>query len=112
MNGCFASGVGRDLVTSLASPLTRSAEAILAPEIGDWTRPAERTSLKVALRAAAPAAFVAAFALFPFLRKAFSVEDVTFLFQATHVLVDPLHPTAFNMVFEGERIRLSQHLAA
>jgi hypothetical protein len=45
-----------------------------------------------------------------FLGKAYTIDDVTFLLQAQHVLVDPLHPTAFDMVFHGERIRLSGHI--
>ncbi len=49
-------------------------------------------------------------ALLPFVNKAFTNDDVTFLLQAQHVLGDPLHPTAFDMVFHGTRIRLSQAL--
>jgi hypothetical protein len=67
-------------------------------------------SLRLAIVSAAPAALLALCALLPFLSKPFTVDDVTFLLQAKHVLVDPLHPTAFDMVFHGERIRLSEYL--
>jgi hypothetical protein len=46
----------------------------------------------------------------PFINKPFTNDDVTFLLQARQVLGDPLHPTAFDMVFHGTRIRLSQEL--
>ncbi len=54
---------------------------------------------------------IAVAVLLPFLGKPFTIDDVTFLLQAKHVLIDPLHPTAFDMVFHGERIRLSRDLA-
>jgi hypothetical protein len=57
-----------------------------------------------------PALILAAAVVLPFLRKAFTIDDVTFLLQAQHVLADPLHPTAFDMVFQGYRIRLSNEL--
>ena len=55
-----------------------------------------------------PAVALCVGALLPFMNKAFTNDDVTFLLQARHVLGDPLHPTAFEMVFQGTRIRLSQ----
>ena len=45
--------------------------------------------------------------LLPFLGKAHTIDDVTFLLQAEHVLQDPLHPTAFEMLSDGNRVRLS-----
>ncbi len=63
-----------------------------------------------ALMAALPAVVIAIALLVPFLGAAFTVDDVTFLLQARHVLGDPWHPTAFDMVFHGERIRLSRNL--
>ncbi len=50
--------------------------------------------------------------LLPFLHKAHAVDDVTFLMQAQHVLHDPLHPTAFDMVSDGQRIRVSEALVS
>ncbi len=47
--------------------------------------------------------------LLPFVGKPFTIDDVVFLLQAQHVLQDPLHPTAFEMVFHGERIRMSNY---
>ncbi len=49
--------------------------------------------------------------LIPFLGKPFTIDDVTFLLEARHALSDPLHPAAFDMVSDGERIRLSRKLA-
>ena len=57
-----------------------------------------------------PAAAVALAVLLPFLGKAFTIDDVTFLLQAKHILRDPLHPTAMDMVFHGVRLRLSHEL--
>ena len=50
--------------------------------------------------------------LVPFLNKAHAVDDVTFLLQAQHVLHDPLHPTAFDLVADGQRIRVSGSLVS
>lgn len=61
---------------------------------------------------AAPALLIAGLALLPFFNKPFTIDDVTFLLQAQHMLTDPLHPTAFNMVFHGEPIRLSSGLVS
>ncbi len=63
-----------------------------------------------ALASSLPAIIIALIVLLPFLGKAYTIDDVTFLLQAQHVLTDPLHPTAFDMVFHGERIRLSKDL--
>lgn len=66
--------------------------------------------IKVVVHAAAPAVVLAAAILVPFLGKPFTNDDVTFLLEAQHVLTEPLHPTAFEMVFHGESIRLSREL--
>jgi hypothetical protein len=58
-------------------------------------------------RAAWPGLALAALLLVPFLGKAHTIDDATFLLQGRHVLADPLHPTAFDMVLQGERTRLS-----
>jgi hypothetical protein len=42
---------------------------------------------------------IAVAALAPFYDKAFTIDDTLFLRQAEHVLNDPLHPTAFEMVW-------------
>lgn len=54
-----------------------------------------------------PAILLASLILLPFLGKAHTIDDVTFLLQAEHVLQDPLHPTAFEMLSDGNRVRLS-----
>ena len=59
-----------------------------------------------------PGALLAICLLVPFLGKAHAVDDVTFLLQAQHVLHDPLHPTAFDMVADGQRIRVSGSLVS
>src|SRR5262245_12292458 len=60
--------------------------------------------------AAWPGILLASTLLLPFLGKAHAVDDVTFLQQAEHALRDPLHPTAFEVVADGRRIRLSSQL--
>lgn len=50
--------------------------------------------------------------LLPFLRKAYTIDDVTFLLQAQHLLKDPGHPTAFVMIFHGQPMRLSGALVS
>ena len=55
--------------------------------------------MKAASRCAAPALVLAALVLLPFLGKAFTIDDTLFLKQAEHLLTDPLHPTAFEMVW-------------
>jgi hypothetical protein len=52
-----------------------------------------------ALRCGAIGAVLAAVVLLPFLSKAFTIDDPLFLRQAEHVKVDPLHPSAFSMVW-------------
>lgn len=61
-------------------------------------------------RAAWPALALAVAALLPFLGKAHTIDDVIFLSMAEHALHDPLHPTAFDLVADGSRIRLSSKL--
>lgn len=59
-----------------------------------------------------PGALLALALLVPFLGKAHTIDDVTFLLQAQHCLHDPLHPTAFDLVADGHRIRLSSALVS
>lgn len=47
-----------------------------------------------------------------FLEKAYTIDDLTFLLQAQHALVDPVHSTAFEMVHHGLRFRLSSELVS
>jgi hypothetical protein len=45
-----------------------------------------------------------------FVNKAFTIDDATFLLAAEHVLVDPLHPFAFDLVFHGLPTRASTNV--
>jgi hypothetical protein len=56
-------------------------------------------SMRSPLLVALPAMLLAAAVLLPFLDKAFTVDDTLFLKQAQHLLTDPLHPTAFSIVW-------------
>lgn len=42
--------------------------------------------------------------LLPFLNKAYTIDDTLFLLQAQHAIEDPLHPTAFNVVWSDNRV--------
>ena len=58
-----------------------------------------------------PALALAAVVLLPFLHKAYTIDDPVFLREAQHVLVDPVHPSAFEMVWASERhLRASEFL--
>jgi hypothetical protein len=70
------------------------------------------SAIKPTLSAAWPALLLASMILLPWLGKAHTIDDTTFLLQAAHVLKDPLHPTAFEMVADGDRIRLSSKLVS
>ena len=59
------------------------------------------------LRASFPALLLAAAVLLPFLDKAFTMDDTVFMREAVHALSDPLHPTAFDMVWTHKLERLS-----
>lgn len=59
------------------------------------------------LRTAAPALLLATLVLVPFHDKAFTIDDTLFLKQATHVLSDPLHPTAFETAWKDDWERVS-----
>ncbi|MCK9419646.1 MAG: hypothetical protein M0R70_09735 [Nitrospirae bacterium] len=60
------------------------------------------------LRSALPALLLSALVLIPFFNKAFTIDDPVFLFEARHALVDPLHPTAFEMTWDEKPERVSQ----
>lgn len=61
---------------------------------------------------ALPSVIVTSLVLLPYLNKAFHIDDLTFLLQAKHILTDPLHPTAFEMVFHGIRGRNSEGMVS
>ena len=56
---------------------------------------------------ALPAMLLSALVLLPFLNKAFTIDDTLFLLQAQQALKDPLHPTAFDVVWSDIPQRLS-----
>jgi hypothetical protein len=54
---------------------------------------------------------LAAVVLLPFLNKAYTIDDPIFLREAQSVLTDPLHPSAFSMVWSSDRrLRASEFL--
>src|SRR5688572_27563331 len=67
-----------------------------------------RAGASLALRCAAPGLLLALLALLPFLGKAYTIDDSTFMLAAEHALRDPLHPTAFEMPSGGTIIRVSK----
>jgi hypothetical protein len=54
-----------------------------------------------------PAILLAAAILVPFLDKAFTIDDTVFLREAEHAVGDPLHPTAFEMVWSDTPARVA-----
>lgn len=66
-----------------------------------------RSPLVHALRLSWPLLLLCAALLLPFLNKAFTVDDTLFLLQAQQLRVDPLHPTAFEVVWTDVPRRLS-----
>ncbi len=75
---------------------------------GDQPVASVRNSGRARLLAAVwPAILLASLILLPYLGKAHTIDDVTFLLQAKHVFKDPFHPTAFEMLSDGNRVRLS-----
>ena len=64
-----------------------------------------------AMACAWPAMVLAALLLFPFLNTPFTIDDPIYLREAQHILADPLHPQAFNMVWSTDlNLRVSQIL--
>jgi hypothetical protein len=67
--------------------------------------------VRSAVRCAWPAMALAALLLTPFLNTPFTIDDPIYLREAQHVLVDPLHPQAFKMVWSSDlNLRVSQIL--
>jgi Dolichyl-phosphate-mannose-protein mannosyltransferase len=62
----------------------------------------DSVTLRSASSCALPALVLAALLLLPFLNNAFTIDDPTFLAEAKHVLTDPLHPQAFDMVWDRD----------
>lgn len=63
--------------------------------------------LRRSLIAALPATVIAGVFTLLFIDKAYTVDDATFLFMAQHMLVDPLHYSSVELVFHGQRGRVS-----
>jgi len=54
---------------------------------------------------------LAALLLLPFLHSPFTIDDPVYLYEAQHVLQDPLHPQSFDLVWSlGLHLRASQIL--
>ena len=67
--------------------------------------------MKAVLRHSWPAFVLAAVVLLPFLDKAYTIDDPIYLREAQHLLTDPLHPMAFEMVWSSDhRLRASAFL--
>src|SRR6266404_6266432 len=63
------------------------------------------------LRCGATALLLAVAVLLPYLNKAFTIDDPLFLRSAEQVVRDPLHPTAFSIVWDEDiPIQASQGL--
>jgi hypothetical protein len=62
---------------------------------------------RTSLLYATPALALAAAVLVPFLDKAFTIDDTVFLREAAHAVGDPLHPTAFEMVWSDAPARVA-----
>ena len=60
------------------------------------------------IRSAAPAFLLSLVLLAPFFGKAFTIDDTVFMREARHALQDPLHPTAFDMIWGEVPERVSQ----
>lgn len=73
--------------------------------------PGAPPNLRSALICALPAMLLAALLLLPFLNTPFTIDDPLYLREARHVLTDPLHPQAFNVVWSTDfNLRASQIL--
>jgi len=65
-------------------------------------QPLRATSGQNVLRFALPAVLLASSVLLPYLDKAFNIDDTLFLLSAEQVIKDPLHPTAFTVVWDTD----------
>ena len=86
------------MVNDVLDVATAEPEPSRLPERGTSSRPWAALAL-------------AAVVLLPFLQKAYTIDDPVFLREAQNVLVNPLHPSAFEMVWASERhLRASEFL--
>lgn len=65
------------------------------------------TMVRTALRSAVPGIVLAVLVLAPFFDKAFTMDDTLFMLQARQAVADPLHPTAFDVVWDEVPKRVS-----
>ena len=85
--------------------MTGDTEATAVPP--EVHRPETGRTIRLPWAALALAAVV----LLPFLHKAYTIDDPVFLREAQTVLTNPLHPSAFRMVWASERnLRASEFL--
>src|SRR6476469_216808 len=70
--------------------------------------------MRASLRSALPAILLAVIALAPFCAKAFTIDDTLFLRQAEQAVIDPWHPTSFDVVWteKPEPLRMSAIMAS
>ena len=59
------------------------------------------------LRASVPAVLLAVLVLVPIHDRAFTIDDTFFLTGALHAAIDPLHPTAYDIVWRDAPERVS-----
>jgi len=64
-------------------------------------------SAGTAVAAATPGMVIAVVVTLIFINKAYTIDDLLFLLMSQHMLVDPLHSTAFQLVFHGVPARAS-----
>jgi hypothetical protein len=64
------------------------------------------------VRVALPGLLLSLAALLPFLGKGYTIDDTIFLEEAGQILRDPLHPAAFEIVWNGGPVRLSKIMAS
>ncbi len=88
------------MMTVLATRKERSLGTSKGPAKGNLP-------LRSLLALSVPALLLSMALLLAFLNKAFTIDDPTFLIEARHALFDPFHPSAADMVFAGERARIS-----
>ena len=66
---------------------------------GSWQPPRVSNLTHAALACAWPAMALSALLLLPFLHTPFTIDDPLYLAEAQHVLEDPFHPLAFDVVW-------------
>src|ERR1039458_7608832 len=66
---------------------------------GSWQPPPAGNLARTALACAWPAIALSALLLLPFLGTPFTIDDTLYLAEAQHVLEDPIHPLAVDVVW-------------